>query len=87
MYNYDYIIRLSERRLIMKSDLAELRKKMYLSVNKLSSLTGIPRTAIMRIEQGKVKEISLDYIQILCKFFNVGIERIIRFEFDNIAVA
>lgn len=65
---------------VMKSDLAELRKGMYLSVNKLSTLTGVPRLTIDRIEKEQVKEVPVFFLQKLCEFFNVGIEKIIRFE-------
>ena len=64
----------------MKSKLTEMRKGKYLSVNKLSLLTGVPRMTIIRIENEEVKELPIKFLSKLCLFFNCGIEDILYFE-------
>jgi DNA-binding Xre family transcriptional regulator len=63
----------------MVSNLEKMRKDAYLSQNKLAEITEVPRTAIRSIEEGTVKEISIEYIKKLCIFFKCKVDKIIDF--------
>lgn len=57
-----------------------MRQKMYLSVNKLGIITGVPRQTITKIENEVIREVPVESLKKLCKFFKCGIEDIIYFE-------
>ena len=64
---------------IIATRIKELRNERALSLEKMSELTKISKSAISRWENGNA-DIASDYLIVLCKFFGVSADYLLGLE-------
>ena len=64
---------------MIKSRLLILMQKHNLSRYKLSKLSGVPDPALRRLIENNYKELPIEYLEKLCKFFNCGIGDLLEY--------